>query len=269
MSKALYEVDGFADKVEQFGMLLNGKQVRDLASSLFELIRSEDNIVEAARYNGFSQLWRLSLKKTFDSHKTWITDEIRKALSVSLRFANDLYQYWRHESDYISGAFPTPELREMVVKAAREAYGTDPRVYIGALDVEYAWSTYHLVVLHSSQQRGGPGLDNEDWSWFGAILLLGGSMEPEVVIPQIAILLTDYEHEPGRRGGTVHKCVFNDSIAQQVFGPARMRELMTTLEKDFQQRAHDVEISARIACCQGWARERLRENRKKGSTSAP
>lgn len=212
MANALLRIEGLANKIEQFGRRLDAEQVRELASGLFRLIRDSDAIGKGDDYPGFVQLWRLSLKKESKEHDDWVVGEISRALSRSLRFANDVYYYWR--SNQASASFPTPEIRKRFVQAARRIYGNDPGTFVNALDPDFPYSTYHLVVYHGSAQGGGPGLDKEDWLWFGPILLTAASVKKEVVIPQIIVLLTDYDYDPfaERRGG-----VFRMRPAKYIF----------------------------------------------------
>jgi hypothetical protein len=260
IQNALFEFEGVAAKVEQLGDILTPKEVRDLASGLFDLILKKEKIAAARDYPGFIELWRLSLKKRYDPHETWITPEICKAFRISLRFANDLYHYWRRQSENVDARSPTPELRESVIRHAQGIYAHEHGVYIRALDRACPGSTRALVVDHSSPKAGGPGLENEDWLWLGPVLLSVASTEPQLGIPQLVVLLTDYESTPGDRGSVIHKSVFSDSVAEHVFGEGRMRDLMELLARDFQQPEYDAEISVRCGCCQRRAKEWLREH---------
>jgi len=258
---AIFRVDGFAEKVEQFGDLLDGKEVRDLATAVFALIRDQKTIEDARGYPGFLQLWHLSSTKEFDSHEDWIAREISRTLPVSLRFANDLYELWRHQSEPASWSRPTPELRQRVVSSTREVYGKDPSVFVAALPTEYPYSTYHLVVLHGSQREGGPGLENEDWLWFGDVLLWAAKAKPQVVLPHILVLLADYKENRAEPGVVQHNCDFNEEIAGAVFGSNRMRDLMTLLADDINLPRYNDEISARLSHCHGHALKWLQDNR--------
>lgn len=261
MANATLAVEGFADKIEQFGERFDGKEVRDLASRLFAIILQRDVIGDAADCPGFIQLWRIASKSQCDSHGDWVIGEIRRALPVSLNFANRLYDYWRHTESHGHHRL-TLELRARFVQSVRNVYQSNADVFVSALDPEYPWSIYHLVVYHGSQEGGGPGLDKEDWLWFGPVLLAAAFVKKEVVIPQISVLLTDYNYDPvaNRRAEGVHRCVFNDSIAEKVFGQERMRELMQLLERNVDLAKHDAEIRLRVGCCNGRAQQWLREN---------
>jgi hypothetical protein len=87
-------------------------------------------------------------------------------------------------------------------------------------------------------------------------------MDRPLGIPQVAVLLTEYESRPGDRGSVAHKSVFSDFVAERVFGQERTRDLMELLSREFQPEEYDVEISVRFGCCQGRAKEWLREHPK-------
>ncbi|MCX5643930.1 MAG: hypothetical protein NTZ17_04485 [Phycisphaerae bacterium] len=128
---------------------------------------------------------------------------------------------------------------------------------------------HELVVVLGSQKKGGTGIENEDWRWLGAVLLAAASQEPKIVIPQIALLLTDGNREPGRRGGTVYTSIFNDVILGKVFDHDRMIDLTLLLGKMNQQYGSDTETRTHVACCQGWAREWLKANDQGQRENAP
>jgi hypothetical protein len=255
LPQAILHVDQFADKVEQFGDSLDGKEVRDIASSLFELIYQEGNVGGGCDRPGFIQLWRLSLGKESDSHDEWVVSQVYQALRINLRFANDIYYFWRHDSEHPGSHAPTPDLRKRIVGLVHHAYQTDPRIYMGALDPAYPWSTYHLVVFHGSPEGGGPGLENEDWRWFASTLMQAWDMEPDLVFPQIVVLLTTGDSKPAERGRVVYEYSFSDSVAERVFGQELMAKLMDKLLTSCEPGEYNPETVARIRCCQAHAQK--------------
>lgn len=260
MANALLAVEGFAAKIEQFGQRFDGKEVRDLASQLFALIRKSSTIGRAGEYPGFIELSRLSLKKEFERHDDWVISEISRALPISLRFASDISYYWR--SNQRSASFPTPEVRKRFVQAARTAYRNDAGVLSNALDPEYLWSIYHLVVYHGSPEGDGPGLDSEDWRWFGPFLLSAASVKKEVVIPQICVLLTYYVCKHIRPGAAMQKAPFNESIAEKGFPPERMRDLVRLLACNLALDKYESEICLRLEHCYAYAGQWSQDNRE-------
>ena len=191
----ILEVEGFADKVEQFGMLLNGDDVRYLAGDLFKIILSKEESKKGGdEYPGFFQLWRLSLDKPFAGHEKWILDEISKALPVSLLFANELYYYWRNTDRSMDAAnVSTPELRNKVVAKAEEIYSGKSDILIKVLNIEDMYSTRTFMIFFSERDGGGLGYKPDEWRWFAAVILEAGKKNPQVVVPHIAGLVVDSE----------------------------------------------------------------------------
>lgn len=254
-AEAILYVDRFADKVEQFGALLDGREVRDIAGGLFDLINKLEDVGGGSEKPGFIQLWRLSLTKEPDSHHEWVVGQVYQALRTSLRFANDIYYYWRHDSEHPSSHSPTPGLRNRIVGLARDAYERDPRIYIGTIERTYPWSTYHLIVYHGSPEGGGPGIENEDWTWFGSPLMQAWDMEPDLVLPQIVVLLTTGDAKRAERGQVTYEYSFTVAVAERVFGQEQLPKLMEKLLNSRDPAEYNPEVVARIRCCQAYAQK--------------
>jgi hypothetical protein len=195
LASALLNEGNFADKVEQFGVQLNGKEVRQLAGQLFALILEGKGVrktktpgyISGEEYPGFIELWRLSLKKPVDWHEKWILEEIEKALAVSLRFANDLYYYWRSNAEHEKNA--KPELQKGIIVKAKEIY-TDIDIFIEAIDPDYIYSVVHFV-NYLSEKTEREDIDYKEWRWLGDILVKAGNKSPQRVVPQIVCLIIE------------------------------------------------------------------------------
>lgn len=201
LSEAILQIDGFAGKLEHFGHLLDAHEIRSLASELFELIRKDGGkFPKDAHYRGFIELWRLSLDNPVDKHEEWILDEIKKAIPVSLHFANELYYYWRNQDHpSISTRIQTPMLRNGFIEAARLVYANNKSALITAIDPTYMYSIYHFMILYSTKDQGGSGFDPTEWKWLIDVLLDAGATSPQVVIPQLVPLISN-ETSKGLKG---------------------------------------------------------------------
>jgi hypothetical protein len=193
LAGALLYIDSFAGKFEQFGKSLTGSDVRALAEELFEIIRKEGgNLPKDAHYHGFIELLRLALDKPVEGHEDWILGEIRKAIPVSLRFANELYYYWRcRDHTMIYTKVQTPMVRKGFVEAARKVYENNSQALIDALDAMYMFSIYHFMIYYSEADGGGPGFNPAKWNWLINILLEAGEKHPQTIIPQIVTLVSE------------------------------------------------------------------------------
>lgn len=196
LPQALFQIDDFADKVEQFGLLLDGKEVRSLAEELFLIIlRDGGRLKKEEHYSGFINLWRLSLDKPVEWHEQWVVGEIRKALPINLRFANEIYYYWRNQDRGMGSAkVQTPFVRSGFIAAGKEIFGNNSQALIKAIDPDYMYSIQHFMVHYSEPDGGGPGFKPEEWSWLTNLLIEAGEKNPQVVIPQIVTLVIEEQH---------------------------------------------------------------------------
>ena len=193
LPEAIFRIEGFAAIFEHFGNSLNGHEILSLAGGVFELIRKEgESLPKGAHYFGFIELWRLSVDQPVSEHDDWVLAEIRKAVPISLRFANELYYYWRNrDHSSVSSKNKTPALRDGFVEAARQAYENNSQVLIDALNPGYMYDIQHLMIYYSEPDGGGPGFDPAEWKWLANVLLEAGKMNPQVIVPQLACILSN------------------------------------------------------------------------------
>jgi hypothetical protein len=216
LPEAIFIIHDFVKKFEYFGNLLDGNEIRALAQQLFELIRKDGGkLPKDAHYNGFIELWRLSLDKLIEGHNEWILDEIKKAIPVSLRFANELYYYWRNQDHpSISARIQTPILRDGFIEAARLVYENNSQALIDALDPAYIYSIHHFMIYYSETTGGGRGFNPTDWQWLIDVLLKAAEENPQVVIPQLVTLLSNEDSTIG--AGFIYS--LNEERLNSLFG---------------------------------------------------
>ncbi|NPU85907.1 MAG: hypothetical protein HPY65_15635 [Syntrophaceae bacterium] len=219
LSEAIFNIDGFARKIEHFGNLLDGGNIRELASEVFENIRNSKNSnFDVDSYLGFFELWRLSLDNPSKNHYEWILVEIEKALPISLRLANSLYYYWskgsRTDIDITNIHI---SLRKRFVEAARKCYESDLNVFIKALDEVYIYSIYHLMIFFSQTKYGGSGFNASEWDWLVNTILESAKINSRIIIPQLVPLICD-ELNTGRGELTYS---INEKRLQDLFGKKR------------------------------------------------
>jgi len=180
----------FSDKLEQFApLILDGRQIRQMASSLFaEALRIHGVTADADSVPGFIPLWRRANRQSVDEneHVNWVFHEIEKALQTSLRFANDIYYYWRSnsESDVTIKVYRS-DLRTRVIDTVKKLFSHNPDNFIRVLDPNFMYSAYHFCVTHDDPDQGGPGFNPENWIWFADLLIEAGNRRPEVIVPQL------------------------------------------------------------------------------------
>ena len=138
LTEALFGCAEFAPKFEQFAQgLLDGKDFRKLASCVFAKMIIEQGVkANADGCAGFIPLWRLAIRSPIDEdeHKDWIIKEIISAIPKSLRLANDLYYYWRHNSQAdINIKRYRQDLRDPIIKQSKLLFEKVPNILSNAL----------------------------------------------------------------------------------------------------------------------------------------
>ncbi len=198
LAEAILNVEGFSEKVEQFGCQLNGQPLKDMTRQYFDLIRDEAkqskniNHSEKGTDSGFLVLSNLIKKyngKIFDSE--WVKDEIATTLPVSLELANDIYSF------YYKISYPPPqkpqERMDYIVNKAKEIYEDIP-TFVKALERAERDCIFRFINYWDKLENNI--IDYSRWSWLGKILLQAFEENPQVIIPQIVRLvvnLTEYE----------------------------------------------------------------------------
>ena len=223
LPETIFRIEGFAAILEHFGNSLNGHEILSLAGEVFELIRREgESPPKGHHYFGFIELWRLSMDQPVPEHDDWVLAEIRKAVPISLRFANELYYFWRNKDhSMVSSNHKTPALRDGFVEAARQAYENNSQVLIGALNPVYMYDIRHLMIYYSEPDGGGPGFDPAEWKWLANVLLEAGKMNPQVIVPQLACVLSN-EASNFRQGFTYS---LHEERLNSLFGEERSKAL--------------------------------------------
>lgn len=230
LSSAMSEVDNFADKVETFGYLLEAKEIRELASELFEnVLKKYGNKANEDLCPGFLSLRRLALQKNYSGHQDWFMDELKRAICISLHFSNDLYYRWRHQQNYeVSDKTPTPELRKQFVEVFRKKFDGEPECLASILDQSNPWGLRHMLFIDRDQ-------NTEDLGWLGKVFLGASQSNPKLLASYIACLVSDTErvHSSDPEIGDYYKNKINDTNLNEIFG-SNIKPAMELLSREFE-----------------------------------
>lgn len=214
LNSAIYSKVQFSKKCVQFENILNHDNLRFLTEILFKEMLSKDG-VQADAYvsflsslnrtksqnnasESFLNLRRISLNQRTEpqEYENWILKEIKKALPVSLRFANALYYWWRSNNPpsgrKSKGQFS--DLRDKIIDEAKQLYSNYEELAKG-IDPDWIFGFYHFMVFFDSEREGGDGFDPQKWTWLALILIDGLRNKPELFVPQVTGLITNKEHE--------------------------------------------------------------------------
>jgi len=263
LAEAIMQTEGFATKVEQFGMFLNGDEVRSIASDLFKITLEKEKAEANENVPGFSELWRLSLDKPSASHDEWVFREICKAFPISLRFSVWTFYFWRHDDrNSLHIKQQKTEWRNKVIKKAKEVYWNEPDALIKAIDPAYMYSILQFAVTLSSSKEGGPGFNPEDWYWLADVLVDAGEKNAQVIVPQIACLVTgaNDEIDPETRR-LKRNYSFKDDGASELFRE-NLPRVMSLLAQEIDTSIYNTDETERLEVVRQKALEWLRTNEK-------
>lgn len=226
--EALFAHEELVPKLEHLApLVMDGRDFRQLASLLFEIMLNKQGVkANSNSCAAFIPLWRLAIRNPIDpnEHIEWILKEIKVALPRSLRFANDLYYYWKsNDRSDVELKEPHPELREPIVQEAKSVFQYSPERFIKSLDPDFMYSVYHFVILFSQPDKGGSGFNPIDWKWFIYFLVEAARLAPQIIIPQIVPLVVKEEM-------TFHDSIytFDKEMALQLFGD-KFFDIMTLM----------------------------------------
>ncbi len=223
LPRALYNNPSISPKLEQFGdFLLNGKEIRSLASSLFKIMVEEQGVkANRNELEAFVGLWRLAIRNPIDQqeHFVWIKNEISNVLEKSFRFANDLYYFWRtnnrweiEERKSNIRNTNTILLRRSIIETARNLFHNFPQKLINSLDPDYPYVIYTFAIIYGSPREGGEEFNSENWAWLTKLLISSARISPSIIIPQIIALIIKQE-----LGNEKYIYTFDKNLAKKIF----------------------------------------------------
>ena len=157
LAYAVSEITGFPEKIEQFGELLDAKQVRVLAGQLFEVVFSTKELTDRD-FPGRNELCRLASEKPFSGHGDWLIGEVSKLFSVSLSVATNIYMDWfGYETE-------AQRVRDTVLERAQSLY-SDKDIFINAIKSDEDTAVRAFIAALSTRNYGGTEFKPDEWRW--------------------------------------------------------------------------------------------------------
>ncbi len=265
--KALSEILGtdeaFANLFEHFArLLLDGKDFRNLAAQLFaKALETQGPSANKDSVPGFISLWRLSLKQPLEEsdHIQWVQEEISKALPISLHLANDIYYYWRSNSDQdVEFKKRYPAIRTAMVDRAKELFSGKPNALISAIDPNFMYSSFHFCFIFSSEAEGGASFLPSDWEWFSELLVTAAEINSQLMIPQIACFIVKEE-----MGVHEFHYTYDEKGVADLFGK-QIARLMKTLSKEIFLDGYNARETKRFLVLRETTQKWLKEHPSEG-----
>lgn len=252
MQEALLSSKEVLNKVQQFKKFIEPETLRALAQEQFQITLAEKKN-KASRENcpAISEWFLLTpdelVLNTEDWHN-WLFEQIKTSLPVSLRYANDLYHFWLDSKRY-----STLKLRSKIIEEAKQIYGTNPEVLIEAIDPNCS-SVTHFARELSDENLGGQGFTPEEWQWLGDVLFKAVKINQQIIIPQIVILIGNFESHRDPRSEQIYKYELQTDIAKGIFGN-NFKQLMHLLTEDIDLSIYADDIKNYVQLCQNCAKK--------------
>ncbi len=231
LSASLYEDQTFTTLFEHFiSIIPDGHGYRRLFTQLFAYALNKHGAeANIELIPCFAELSFKTKRNPIDpqEHLTWVEDEIKKAIPVSLQLANNIFANFRyfseHEYDLRSS---DKELRNKIVSYAKHLFQNHPRNLLSALAPNQTNACFTFAVYHSLEREGGPGFNPSDWRWFAKLLLSSAKIDKETATPQLAgLVVCNKESEKG------NVFALDEDLIHKLFD-SNSKRLMVILSKD-------------------------------------
>jgi hypothetical protein len=221
---------------------LSEDELIDVAQTLIRDLLARDRADSTIQHPAMIAVWRRCNRRVERNTKTeWLADQIRSVLPASLGFGTELFQYFGSTRHGIVDADARAKLRAAVVDRAKASL-TDPASLLASLGTVHEYPLTRLIYPPPTDEPADT-VELEHWAWLVPIIIDAAKINPDRIIPDIAVLVGDTVH--GFRTGQFEQ---------------RYKLKREWLTKIFGDRSDDV--IALLADYQGsheWAREAKQE----------
>ncbi len=256
MIKALSTDKRIFEKVNQFKRLISRDCLRKAASKQFDkTLKEYNNKANSKVCPALTRLFVLKPEYSDKLSRSWLLEEIKKALPISLRYVNELYHYW-YDPEHI----PDGNLRARVVEATKKIYEKNPALLAKALDPDYIWSVFDFTVWLVKKDKPEGRFDNRQWQWLGQTLIKAAADNPQLISVQIAALACCY-HPDNREEGIGFHGKFYQDIIKSIFNDQEEKVMKLLLLEGVDIEKYDEQSKVVLLCAQNEANKWLEQNK--------
>ncbi|MBN2019616.1 MAG: hypothetical protein JW749_05265 [Sedimentisphaerales bacterium] len=241
-------------KVHQFKNILNHGSLQKAASKQFGITLKEHGNKAGSKVCPAIAGWFTLAPENLDEQwKKWLLEEIKKALSISLRYAHELYYFWHnpeHNSDEV--------FRKRVVEEAKKIYENDPALLAKVLDPDYIWTMGEFIRSVEEKNENNRYSLNQ-WQWLGKALIKASADNPQIIGVQIAPMIcyfSDYNRE--------HQIEFQNNFDQRnvksIFNNQEYMAMKLLLLEGVDIEKYDEQSQAVLRCVRDEATKWLKQN---------
>lgn len=189
------ENSAVTEKLEDFKDFFSDQSFYKFCSDYFRNALKHCLNCKLRDYAGFKELWRISFSKKLQNRWAWLSEELEKAIQISLGAANDLYEYWRIESQHsLSREITSEELRKGFLESGKKHL--NEKSLCRSLSINRPFAIWHFAYLCSGGSPEENYFKPEDWAWLGNYLIKAAKEQPEIILPQISRFLAQQTNDP-------------------------------------------------------------------------
>jgi len=253
MVEALSNDERVYKKAVQFRKLITPDCLQNVASKQFAITLKEySNKASSEICPAVAQWSTLGPERLDNLWQQWLLEEIKKALPVSLRYANELYHFW-----YDPEHNPDGDLRARVVEAAKKIFEDDSALLAKVLDSDYIWSVSNFTIAFAEKNRNTGLIDDTQWIWLGQTLIKAATDNPKLIGIHIAALACCY-HPDNRERGIKFSSKFYQKVVKAIFNDQEHRAMELLLLQGVDIEKYPEQSKAVLYCARDEANKWLK-----------
>jgi hypothetical protein len=180
---------------EYFATRIETEDLYGLAERLFqETLRADGAGANMRDRPALLAVWRrLNRRRLRQESAEWLSGQIRVALPVSLRFADDLLYYWAGQHGVVVHDGWTIVRRDMLDQA-RRVYTTPGDILRAVVDSDSERQAYALLhFVRPPEHRDHVDIEPEDREWLAPLLIKAAHEKPRFVVRNLISMVGDHD----------------------------------------------------------------------------
>ena len=253
--EALLNDERVYEKVLQFKKLLSQGCLRKAASKQFDkTLKAYGNKANSEVCPALSRLFVLKPEYDDDPWRKWLLEEIKKALPISLRYANELYNFW-----YDPKQNPDEYLRARVVETAKNIFEKNPVLLAKALTHDYIWSVFYFTDNFAEKNKDTHTIDSKQWRWLGQTLIEASADNPQIIGVHIAAMACCFQLY-NRKNQIEFTNKFYQTEVKAIFNNQEYLAMKLLLLEGVDIEKYDEQSQAVLRCVRDEATKWLKQN---------
>ena len=216
MIEALQDSEKIFPKIHQFKKLVSRDCLQMVASNQFQKTLNKYGNKAIANICPAVGKWHDLRCDHFDEQwQEWLFKEMKKAVQISLRYANDIYLCWYKQKNQ-----PNSEIEIRIFEAIKKSFEDNHTLLPKVLAPDKITDIFNFRGDFKEAYHNSNMIDYKQWQWLGQLLLEAGKVNAKVVGPHIAGFVCyntkdmskDFDNFNPTLDYQIAKDVFNDNM---------------------------------------------------------